>query len=54
MHYLKNYKTSVPAILGLIAVGLNYAGIITIEQLTVGVSVLVSVGLIGAKDSEKA
>lgn len=53
MHYLKNYKTSIPAIMALIAVGLYWKGYITTEQLTVGVGVLTSVGLFGAKDANK-
>lgn len=48
---LINYKTSVPAILALIAVGLYWSNIITQEQFTTGIALLTVVGLIGAKDA---
>ena len=46
-----NHKTSFPALAALVLVGLNFANVITIEQLTVSVSVLASVGLFAAKDA---
>ena len=48
---LINYKTSIPAILGLVAVGLYWSNIITQEQFMTGIALLTTVGLIGAKDA---
>lgn len=48
---LINYKTSIPAALALIAVGLYWTNLITQEQFTTGVALLTVVGLIGAKDA---
>lgn len=48
---LINYKTSIPAILGLVAVGLYWFKLIDSEQLTTGVTLLTAAGLIGAKDA---
>lgn len=50
---LTNYKTSLPALLGLGVVGLYLANVIDEHQLTVGVGTLVSLGLLGAKDHTK-
>lgn len=47
---LTNYKTSLPALLALACVGLYFFDAIDKEQLTVGVSTLVALGLLGAKD----
>lgn len=48
---LINYKTSIPAILGLVAVGLYWSNVITQEQFLTGIALLTTVGLIGAKDA---
>jgi len=48
---LINYKTSIPAILGLVAVGLYWSNVITQEQFMTGIALLTTVGLIGAKDA---
>lgn len=48
---LSNYKTSIPAALVIFAIGLYWMGKITQEQLSTGIAILVSVGLIGAKDA---
>ena len=48
-----NFKTSVPAILGLVCVGLYFTNYIDDKQLAVGVATLVSLGLLGAKDHNK-
>ncbi len=48
---LINYKTSIPAVLGLVAVGLYWSNVITQEQFMTGIALLTTVGLIGAKDA---
>lgn len=50
---LTNYKTSIPALLGLVCVGLYFGDLITEKQLTVGVTTLLSLGVLGAKDHTK-
>jgi hypothetical protein len=52
MKFIKNYKTSIPAILGLVAVILYWTGFINTEQLTTGMAVLTGLGLLGAKDAD--
>lgn len=46
---LKNYKTTIPGILSIVAVGLYWVGYITTEQFISGTAILVSAGLIGSK-----
>ena len=48
---LMNYKTTIPALLAIIAVGLYWFDVITQEQLTTGVTLFTTLGLIGAKDA---
>lgn len=48
-----NFKTSIPAILGLVCVGLYFADVIDDKQLGLGISTLLSLGLLGAKDHSK-
>jgi hypothetical protein len=48
---LMNYKTTVPALLAVVAVGLYWFKVIDVEQLTTGVTLLTTLGLIGAKDA---
>lgn len=48
---LLNYKTSIPALLGVLAVGLYWFKLIDTEQLTTGVTLLTAAGLFGAKDA---
>jgi len=48
---LINYKTSIPAFLVVVAVGLYWFKLIDSEQLTTGVTLLTAAGLIGAKDA---
>ena len=50
---LANFKTTVPAFLVVACVGLYFFDYIDKEQLTVGVGLLVSLGLLGAKDHNK-
>lgn len=50
---LRNYKTTIPALLILAAVGLYWAEYINKDQLETGVTLLVSVGLLGARDYSK-
>ncbi len=50
---LTNYKTSLPAFLGLVCVGLYFFDVIDKDQLTVGIGAFVSIGLLGAKDHTK-
>jgi len=45
-----NYKTTIPALLGLVAVTVYWMGYITTEQFSVGIALLTSLGLLGAKD----
>lgn len=47
---LKNYKTTIPAVLGIVSVAVYWAGYITTEQFTTGIALLTTVGLLGAKD----
>jgi len=46
----KNYKTSIPALLGVVLIGLYVWGKIDSEQLTIGIGALGSLGLLAAKD----
>jgi len=48
-----NYKTSIPAIGIVVCVIIYWSNIITSEQFTLGTGLLVSAGLLGAKDIEK-
>lgn len=48
-----NFKTSIPALLGLVCVGLYFTNYIDEKQLSIGVATLVSLGLLGAKDHSK-
>lgn len=54
MKILKNYKTTLPALCVVIAVGVYWLGYLTTEQLVTGVSVLTGLGLLGSKDYDKA
>lgn len=47
---LKNFKTSIPAIIILIAVVLYWAGVIDAEKFSLGVAAFSSLGLLGARD----
>lgn len=50
---LKNYKTSIPALLGIVAIGMYFFDYINSEQLTIGIGALGSLGLLAAKDHSK-
>lgn len=50
---IKNFKTTIPAILGLVCVGLYLGKVIDATQLTTAIGVLGSIGLLGAKDHTK-
>lgn len=50
---LKNYKTTFPAILSVVAVGLFWFDVIDQKQLTVGMAILLSAIGVGAKDHDK-
>jgi hypothetical protein len=50
---IKNYKTTIPAIIGLTCVGLYLGKVIDGTQLTTAIGVLTSIGLLGAKDHTK-
>lgn len=50
---LTNFKTSIPAFLVAGCVGLYFFDVIDKEQLTIGIGMFVSLGLLGAKDHSK-
>jgi hypothetical protein len=50
---IKNYKTTVPAVIALLAVGLHWGGFINQDQLIAGATILSAVGLLGSKDFDK-
>ena len=50
---LKNYKTSIAALLTLVCIVLNFANVITTEQLVIGTGLLTSIGLVVAKDADR-
>lgn len=50
---LKNYKTTISGVLMLIAVGLYWQGVITLQQFETGLAALTAGGLFAAKDHDK-
>lgn len=49
---IKNYKTTLPAVLALLAVGLHWSGLIDQQQMVSGIAVLTAAGLMAAKDHD--
>lgn len=49
---LKNYKTSIQAVLILGAIALNWFKVIDIEQLAAAIGAFSALGLFGAEDSK--
>lgn len=50
--FIKNYKTSLPALGVVVCVILYWSNVITGEQFTIGTAALTSAGLLGAKDMD--
>ena len=48
-----NYKTTTPALCAIAIIVVYYLGYITTEQVTISVTLLTSVGLLGSKDHDK-
>lgn len=50
---LGNYKTSLVGVVAFISVGLLWTNVINESQFTIGTGLLVSIGFLASKDSDK-
>lgn len=50
---LGNYKTSLVGVVALVSVGLLWTNVINESQFTIGTGLLISIGFLASKDSNK-
>lgn len=50
---MKNWKTNLFGLLVIAAVGLHWAGLITVDQMTAGIGALTGAGFLVARDAKR-